>query len=109
MQQSKIDTIPVSNDYIFCGYRFSLPIGIEIHCVSFWDQGYIVHTTNGDLTIKACHKCKRMRSLTEFYDGRSPCKECHILLVKSWRKRNPDKVKAMRKSYVKRRKAREAL
>jgi len=40
-----------------------------------------------------CCQCKRERHIKYFYKGKSsPCKECHILIVKRWQKRNPDKV-----------------
>lgn len=93
------------DEYLFCGFRFSVPAGTHIDSVAYWEYGFIIKTKTGDLTLKACRKCKRMVPLNAFYDGRSPCKQCHIYLVKQWRKRNPEHVKAMRRAYDKRRKA----
>ena len=74
----------------FYGYTFDLPADHDLHSVEIGDKSYTAHTSKGDHVLKACLKCKQLLTYEKFYDGRSPCKQCHIRLVKGWRKSHPD-------------------
>lgn len=41
---------------------------------------------------RPCRKCKGFKPLDEFYEGHSPCKNCHQLAVRKWQEKNKHKV-----------------
>lgn len=59
--------------------------------------------------IKLCTQCRRRLPLDQFYDdprGKyAHCIECHKWYVNRWMKKNPDKVKAIKKRAYEKRKA----
>ena len=93
----------------FYGYTFEVPIDQEVHGIQISQREYLLKTDKQTITLKACHKCKRLLPLERFYERKSPCKACHIVLVKSWEKRNPDLVKKYKQGDNRRYRQRKKL
>ena len=79
--------------YGILGYTCELPVSAVFQSVEISPSGYAVHTPTNIINLKPCRKCKRLLPLDAFYERKSPCKECHKFLVRSWQKRNPETVK----------------
>ncbi len=104
--RAKSVRFPVLEKYRFYGYTFELPVHqelIEIQIVGKlyhnFGKRYIARTTSGDITLKACPRCKRLLPESEYYKKHSSCKVCHRLLTKSWTKRHPELAKKYAKKY----------
>ncbi len=95
--QVKSVSFPNSRTYRFYGFTFELPADLEFHSIEISNRLYIAHTSSQDITLKPCSKCKRLLQMHSFYQGKAPCKKCHMLLVKSWQKHNPEKAKVHKK------------
>lgn len=91
--EAKSVRFPDFTRYRFYGYTFDVPVDYQVQGVEIANKEYSVVTDKKILTLKACLKCKRLLDYERFYDRRSPCKECHILMVKRWKKKHPEMVK----------------
>ncbi len=59
---------------------------------------------------KRCYRCKEHKPIEEFYknraqkDGRAcDCKKCHLVAIKQWRDKNPDRAQAYQKKCYRKR------
>lgn len=84
---------PDYNIYRFYGFTFEVPVTHEVHAVRIEKREYHVVTNHGTLQLRGCLKCKRLLDYSAFYERKSPCKKCHIAIVKNWRRANPEAVK----------------
>lgn len=90
---SKKPIFPDFNTYRFYGFTFEVPVSHQVHSVRIENRRYIVTTDQGPLELKACLKCKHLLPRTAFYEKKSPCKQCHMRIVKAWQRANPEAVK----------------
>jgi|ERR1051325_6997658 PHP family Zn ribbon phosphoesterase len=95
-------SFPKLSKYRFYGFTFEVPFGQLVQNISVKNRQYILETSENCYTLKACLKCKRLLEYDKFYDGKSPCKSCHIFLVKSWQKRNAEMHKVNKRRSNKR-------
>src|SRR5579872_4296674 len=49
--------------------------------------------------MKICSTCKLSLDESNFYQGQSKCKKCHLEYARAYKKAHPDKVKEQRKRY----------
>ena len=84
------------------GYTLDVPLHLKVHAISFDKKLFHVRTDSQDITLKACHKCKRLLPLESFYRQRSPCRECHMFVVRKWQKSHPELVRIHKKACNKR-------
>lgn len=73
------------------GYNAVKPVG----------NHFQIKTYNGTYFVKPCSSCNRMLPLKEFYMRRSDCKECHMQAVRSWQKKNPERLRELKSAYNK--------
>ncbi len=92
---------PDYNTYKFYGFTFELPITHKLHAVRVDGRVYRIVTDLEVLDRKACHKCRRLLHINDFYERKSPCRKCHIRTVKAWQRDNPAAVKIHRKKFNK--------
>lgn len=79
------------NRYEINGYTFELHRMYKLLGVEVSKNAYTIETDKEYFKLKICYKCKHLLPFERFYDNKSPCKKCHVLAVKKWRKENPDK------------------
>lgn len=92
----------ISRTYGYYGFRFEIPANFEVHAIEYSGKDYAIVTDRQIFILKACLQCKRLLAYSSFYERRSPCKECHILIVKRWKQRNPEVAKESHKLCNKR-------
>lgn len=80
--------------YVHYGYRFDIPGNEILISITKMRNRYKVVTNKNEKMMKHCPRCKRILEVGSFYEGgtKSTCKECHILLVKSLRKKRDDDI-----------------
>lgn len=101
--KSKIATLvksvrfPDFHVYSFLGYRFEIPSDlVELQIIG---KRYVAVTTQANIDLKACPRCKRLLPTDRFYKDISSCKTCHAILAKKWTKSHPELAKKYAKKY----------
>lgn len=98
--------------YRFCAYTFDIPGDHDLREIKYSGANYAVETNKAVFLLRPCHKCQQLLASINFYERKSPCKKCHMKLVKDWQKRNPEKVRVIKarnnKAYRYKRKLIEA-
>lgn len=95
--------IPIKSDalnwirYKFCGYTFQVPSNHRVYGVEIRRSEYSIMTDKKIFTMRACHQCKKLLTYDCFYERKSPCKKCHLIMVKRWQKNNPELTKMHKK------------
>lgn len=63
---------------------------------------YQIVTPHGNLAARYCPQCNRIRLAGEFYLKKKTCRQCHMIRVRAWQKKNVDKVRKYRENYKQR-------
>lgn len=94
-------SFPKTEKYLFYGFTFELPSDCQFSHIEIVANRYIAHTSQGEITLRHCLKCKRLLELTNFYDYNASCKVCHRIMTKRWSKNNPEKARSYNAKYNK--------
>jgi len=83
--------------YKILEYIFEIEDNVDVIGVEMGRATMNITTDHGVLVRKPCRQCKKLLPLEEFYARKSPCRRCHRVAVKRWRKNNPERDKAHKK------------
>lgn len=95
--QVKSESQPKFVRYRFYAYTFDVPSDQALIEIKYSGGRYAVETNHAIFLLRPCHKCKQLLVSSSFYKSQGPCKKCHMILVKDWQKRNPEKVKIIKR------------